>query len=273
MKHVTFGKTKTHSRHSHLVHQVLASKHSMQPLPLKLPSAPLPQPASTQGSHAGHAWQAGRLLPMTGLAFLASCRRSGLVTCHQRGPKTSEKPKITSTREKDMKEFRKEFMKKFGSDSLVDFSKSQASVPVFSTGALTLDLALGGGLPYGKLLEVYGPEQSGKTTLALSCCISVQKSGQHKRCAFIDVEHALDRTYAENMGLNVNQDVWWMTQPTSAEQALEQAVKFAEMNIFDLIVIDSVAQLVPQEEGDKSMGESTMGLRARLLSKFCRSLV
>ena len=245
----------------------------MQPLPLKLPSATLPQPASTQGSHAGHTWQAGRLLPMTGLAFLASCRRSGLVTCHQRGPKTSEKPKITSTSEKkDMKEFRKEFMKKFGSDALVDFSKTQAAVPVFSTGALTLDLALGGGLPYGKLVEVYGPEQSGKTTLALSCCVSLQKSGQHKRCAFIDVEHALDPNYAENMGLNFNPDVWYHTQPTSAEQALEEAIFVAESKSFDLIVIDTVAQLVPQEEGDKSMGESTMGLRARLLSKFCRSL-
>ena len=124
---------------------------------------------------------------MTGLVF-ASYKRSGWVTRHQRGPKT-EAPTSTNN---ETKEFRKEFLKKFGEDAIVDFDQTTAQVPVFSTGALTLDLALGGGLPYGKLVEVYGPEQSGKTTLALSCCVSLQKSGRRKNCAFIDVEHALN---------------------------------------------------------------------------------
>ena len=151
----------------------------LSPLPVA-PSLPA-RAAGAQGTSAG--WKASHLLPMTGLVF-ASYRRSGWV-CHQRGPKVGRRDK--------MKDFRKEFLKKFGEDSIVDFSQTTAKTPVFSTGALTLDLALGGGLPYGKLVEIYGPEQSGKTTLALSCCVSLQKSGKKKACAFIDVEHALNK--------------------------------------------------------------------------------
>lgn len=120
-------------------------------------------------------------------------------------------------------------------------------------------------------MEVYGPEQSGKTTLALSCCVSLQKSGRRKNCAFIDVEHALNTDYARQMGLDL--DHFTVTQPNSAEEALDQANAFASSHLFDIIVIDSVAQLVPQEEGEKTMGERTIGLRARLLSQFCRIVI
>ena len=161
----------------------------MQPLPMLAPSLHAP-PSPQTGAAAppsGLGWKACHLLPMTGLVF-ASYKRSGWVTRHQRGPKI-EAPTSTNN---EMKEFRKKFLKKFGEDAIVNFDQTTAQVPVFSTGALTLDLALGGGLPYGKLVEVYGPEQSGKTTLALSCCVSLQKSGRRKNCAFIDVEHALN---------------------------------------------------------------------------------
>lgn len=243
----------------------------MQPLPMLAPSlhAPPSPQIGVAAPGSGLGWKACHLLPMTGLV-LASYRRSGWVTCHQRGPKSIEAP---TSKSDEMKEFRKEFLKKFGDDAIVDFDQTTAQVPVFSTGALTLDLALGGGLPYGKLVEVYGPEQSGKTTLALSCCVSLQKSGRRKNCAFIDVEHALNTDYARQMGLDFDKDKFMVTQPKSAEEALRQAQKFASSKLFDLIVIDSVAQLVPQEEDQKSIGEVTVGLRARLLSQFCRKII
>ena len=102
--------------------------------------------------------------------------------------------------------FLKSFKKKFGDEATVDQSQDRANVQTFSTGPLSLDLALGGGLPYGRFVEIFGPEQSGKTTLALSCCVSVQRSGQKKRCAFIDVEHAFDPSYAEAMGLDRDEE-------------------------------------------------------------------
>lgn len=240
----------------------------MQPLPMLAPALHAP-PSPQIGAAAppsGLGWKACHLLTMTGLVF-ASYKRSGWVTRHQRGPKI-EAPTSTNN---EMKEFRKKFLKKFGEDAIVNFDQTTAQVPVFSTGALTLDLALGGGLPYGKLVEVYGPEQSGKTTLALSCCVSLQKSGRRKNCAFIDVEHALNTDYARQMGLDL--DHFTVTQPNSAEEALDQANAFASSHLFDIIVIDSVAQLVPQEEGEKTMGERTIGLRARLLSQFCRIVI
>eukprot|EP00438_Fugacium_kawagutii_P018196 Skav226140 [mRNA] locus=scaffold1047:566141:566890:- [translate_table: standard] len=243
----------------------------MQPLPVQAAShAVRSAAAQPHVQQCGVSWTSRHgVLPLAGLVFAVASSNRRSVTCHQRAPKVDEEP--IENKAKDLGNFREKFMKKYGSDAIVDFDQLNAQVPVFSTGALTLDLALGGGMPYGKLVEVYGPEQSGKTTLALSCCVWIQKSGRNKRCAFIDVEHALNLEYAKQMGLDLDKTKFVLTQPDSAEKALDQALDFAESGHFDLVIIDSVAQLVPKEEDEKDMGGSTIGMRARLLSKFCRS--
>lgn len=166
-----------------------------------------------------------------------------------------------------MKQLEASLSKKYG-DVWMPMDKLNASVPTFSTGALTLDMATGGGLPYGRLIEIYGPEQSGKTTLALSCIAQVQKEGG--ACAFIDTEQALDRDYAEAIG--VEMESLKLLQPGSAEEALDICIEITKSGLFKLIVIDSVAALVPEEEIDKEMGQSTIGLLARIMSKFCRKI-
>ena len=182
-----------------------------------------------------------------------------------------EKPKKGAA-SPEFNDFMKKFMKKHGEGAIMDFSQKEMRVPHFSTGAFSLDLALGGGLPYGRMIEVYGPEQSGKTTMALSCCISLQKSGRRKCCAFIDVEHALNMEYALQMGLDLDKTKFVATSPKCAEDALDMAISFAESKLFDLIIIDSVAALVPLQEDEGGMADSSMALRARLLSKFCRKV-
>jgi recombination protein RecA len=140
---------------------------------------------------------------------------------------------------------------------------------VVSTGSLSLDIALGiGGLPRGRIIEIYGPESSGKTTLALHAISEAQKSGG--TCAFIDAEHALDPVYAKKLGVNV--DELLISQPDAGEQALEIADTLVRSGAIDILVVDSVAALVPRAELEGEMGDSHMGLHARLMSQALRKL-
>lgn len=160
--------------------------------------------------------------------------------------------------------------KQFGKGAIMRLGESQAiDIPVISTGSLALDVALGvGGLPRGRIIEIYGPEASGKTTLALHVVASAQRSGGE--AAFIDAEHALDPTYARKLG--VNTDNLLISQPDSGEQALEIADVLVRSGALDIVVVDSVAALVPQAEIDGDMGEPQMGLQARLMSQAMRKL-
>ncbi|MDX2446196.1 MAG: recombinase RecA [Desulfobacterales bacterium] len=160
------------------------------------------------------------------------------------------------------RQFGKGSIMKLGSQPIID-------VPVISTGSIALDLALGiGGLPRGRVIEVYGPESSGKTTLALHAVANAQKQGGI--AAFIDAEHALDTSYAKQ--LNVNCDDLLVAQPDTGEQALEIADMLIRSGAIDVIVIDSVAALVPRAEIEGEMGDSHMGLQARLMSQALRKL-
>jgi recombination protein RecA len=160
------------------------------------------------------------------------------------------------------RQFGKGSIMKLGSQPIID-------VPVISTGSIALDLALGiGGLPRGRVTEVYGPESSGKTTLALHAVANAQKQGGI--AAFIDAEHALDTAYARR--LNVNCDDLLVAQPDTGEQALEIADMLIRSGAIDVIVIDSVAALVPRAEIEGEMGDSHMGLQARLMSQAMRKL-
>ena len=141
-------------------------------------------------------------------------------------------------------------------------------VELFSSGSLSLDLTLGGGYPKGRIIEIYGPESSGKTTLTLHAIAEVQRSGG--TAAFIDAEHALDPSYARKLG--VDTDNLLVSQPDNGEQALEIAETLVRSNAVDLVVVDSVAALVPQAEIDGDMGDSHMGLQARLMSQALRKL-
>ncbi len=145
----------------------------------------------------------------------------------------------------------------------------ELSVTAVSTGSLTLDLALGiGGLPKGRIIEIYGPESSGKTTLALHCVAEVQKKGGI--AAYIDVENALDPVYAAALGIQTNDLL--VSQPDSAEQALDITEAFVRSGAVDIVVIDSVAALVPQQEVDAEMGSSQVAVQARLMSQALRKL-
>ena len=142
-------------------------------------------------------------------------------------------------------------------------------VPVIPTGSLSLDIALGiGGYPRGRIVEIYGPEASGKTTLALHAIAEVQKAGGI--AAFIDAEHALDPSYAEKLGVNLSE--LWISQPDTGEQALEIAETLVRSGAVDLIVVDSVAALVPKAEIMGDMGDTHVGLQARLMSQAMRKL-
>lgn len=142
-------------------------------------------------------------------------------------------------------------------------------VPVIPTGSLGLDIALGiGGLPKGRIVEIYGPESSGKTTLSMHCIAEAQKSGGI--AAFIDAEHAFDKTYAEKLGIDTTNLL--ISQPDNGEQALEIAEHLIRSGAIDIIVIDSVAALVPKAEIEGEMGDSKMGLQARLMSQALRKL-
>ncbi len=160
--------------------------------------------------------------------------------------------------------------RQFGKGSIMKLgSKTVLNVPVISTGSLSLDAALGiGGLPRGRVIEVYGPESSGKTTVALHAIAESQKEGG--TAAFIDAEHAMDATYARNLGVDI--DELLVSQPDSGEQALEIAEMLVRSGAVDILVIDSVAALVPRAELEGDMGDSHMGLQARLMSQALRKL-
>src|SRR5215831_7388799 len=160
--------------------------------------------------------------------------------------------------------------KQFGKGSIMKMdSQAAQDVQVVSTGSLGLDIALGvGGLPRGRVVEIYGPESSGKTTLALHCLAEAQKKGGI--CAFIDAEHALDPIYARKLGVQV--DDLLISQPDAGEQALEIADTLVRSGAIDVLVIDSVAALVPRAELEGEMGESQPGLQARLMSQALRKL-
>lgn len=161
--------------------------------------------------------------------------------------------------------------KQYGKGSVMKLgdSRAQMNVEAVPTGSLSLDLALGiGGLPKGRIIEIYGPESSGKTTVALHAVAEVQKRGGI--AGFIDAEHALDPVYAKNIGVDI--DNLYISQPDCGEQALEIAETMVRSGAIDIVIVDSVAALVPKAEIDGEMGDSHMGLQARLMSQALRKL-
>ena len=160
--------------------------------------------------------------------------------------------------------------KQFGKGSVMKLGEeSHSEVDVCSSGSLTLDIALGvGGFPKGRIIEIFGPESSGKTTFALQAIAEVQKQGG--RAAFIDAEHALDPVYAKKLGVDINELL--LSQPDTGEQALEICEALVRSDAINIVVIDSVAALVPQAEIEGEMGDSHVGLQARLMSQALRKL-
>ncbi len=160
--------------------------------------------------------------------------------------------------------------KQFGKGAIMKLGDNEhQEIDVTSTGSLTLDVALGvGGLPKGRIVEIYGPESSGKTTFALHAIAEVQRNGG--RAAFIDAEHALDPIYAKNLGVDINNLL--LSQPDTGEQALEICEALVRSEAVNIVVVDSVAALVPQAEIEGEMGDSHVGLQARLMSQALRKL-
>jgi recombination protein RecA len=173
-------------------------------------------------------------------------------------------------RQKALEAARMQIEKTWGKGSLMNLgSKKAVDVEAISTGSLGLDIALGvGGIPRGRVIEIFGPESSGKTTLTLHIIAEAQKKGGN--CAFIDAEHALDPVYAKKLGVNI--DELLVSQPDNGEQALEIADTLVRSGAIDVIIVDSVAALVPKAEIEGEMGESHMGLQARLMSQALRKL-
>ncbi len=172
--------------------------------------------------------------------------------------------------EQQLDETLKQIQKMFGKGSVMRLGDRQTvDVGVIPSGSLLLDDALGiGGYPKGRIIEIYGPESSGKTTLALHAIAECQKQGG--RAAFIDAEHAIDPVYAKNLGVDVDELI--LSQPDNGEQALEIVEMLASSGAINLIIVDSVAALVPQAELDGEMGDNSVGLQARLMSKAMRKL-
>ncbi len=160
--------------------------------------------------------------------------------------------------------------KQYGKGAIMRLGEqAEAGIEVLPTGCLSLDLAIGvGGLPRGRIIEIYGPESSGKTTVALHCIAETQKAGGI--AAFIDAEHALDPVYAKNLGVNL--DELYVSQPDHGEQALDITASLVSSKAVDLIVVDSVAALTPKAEVEGDMGDSHVGLQARLMSQALRKL-
>ena len=173
-------------------------------------------------------------------------------------------------KEKALDDALKQIEKKFGKGSIMRLGDRPAvDIDVIPSGSLQLDAALGiGGYPKGRIIEIYGPESSGKTTLTLHAIAECQKQGG--KAAFIDAEHAIDPVYAKNLGVDVDELI--LSQPDSGEQALEIAEMLVRSGVIELVVIDSVAALVPQVELDGEMSDQNMGLQARLMSKALRKL-
>ena len=164
----------------------------------------------------------------------------------------------------------KDIEKQFGAGSIMKLGDEEhQKIDVEPSGSLSLDIAIGvGGLPKGRIIEIFGPESSGKTTLALSAIAEVQKNGG--TAAFIDAEHALDPVYAKNLGVNINDLL--LSQPDTGEQALEICKALVQSEAVNIIIIDSVAALVPQAELEGDIGDSHVGLQARMMSQALRSL-
>lgn len=182
-----------------------------------------------------------------------------------------EKNTLSNSRRDSLETALLQIEKQFGKGSIMKLGDEshKVVVPAISTGALTLDIALGvGGVPRGRIVEVYGPEASGKTTLTLNIIAEAQKAGG--TAAFIDAEHALDPVYAKKLGVDI--DNLLVSQPDTGEQALEITESLVRSNAVDLVVIDSVAALVPAAEIDGEMGDAHMGLQARLMSQALRKL-
>ncbi|HSX17840.1 MAG TPA: recombinase RecA [Candidatus Saccharimonadales bacterium] len=159
--------------------------------------------------------------------------------------------------------------KQFGTGSIMRLGEAhKTNVETIPSGSLSLDIALGGGIPKGRVIEIYGPESSGKTTVCLHAVAEVQKAGG--TAAYIDAEHALDPAYSKRLGVDV--DKLLISQPDSGEQALEVVETLVRSNAVDIIVVDSVAALVPQAEIEGDMGDAHMGLQARLMSQALRKL-
>ncbi len=182
----------------------------------------------------------------------------------------SAKADTSSNKDKTAMMAIKNIQERFGEGSIMRMGDAtKMKVDVVSTGCLSLDIALGvGGVPRGRIIEIYGPEASGKTTLAQHIVASVQKGGG--TAAFIDAEHALDPDYAKKLGVDI--DNLFISQPDTGEQALEICETLVRSNSFDVVVIDSVAALVPRAEIEGEMGDSHMGLQARLMSQALRKL-
>ncbi|PJC37356.1 recombinase RecA [Candidatus Peregrinibacteria bacterium CG_4_9_14_0_2_um_filter_53_11] len=176
---------------------------------------------------------------------------------------------ITSERRKALDLALAQIEKNFGKGTIMKLGGAEKlPIEVISTGSISLDVALGGGIPRGRVTEIYGPESSGKTTLTLHVIAEAQKAGG--QCAFVDAEHALDPEYARRIGVDVENLL--VSQPDSGEQALEITETLVRSNAVDVIVVDSVAALTPKAEIDGEMGDSHMGLQARLMSQALRKL-
>ncbi|MBM3837755.1 MAG: recombinase RecA [Verrucomicrobia bacterium] len=184
--------------------------------------------------------------------------------------RSAEAPKISAARQRDLEAAISTITKAYGEGSIMRLGDAhRVQIDVIPTGALAVDLALGiGGLPRGRVIEIFGPESSGKTTLMLHVIANAQKAGG--LAAFIDAEHALDPNYARRLGVNL--DDLLVSQPDSGEEALTICETLARSNALDVIVIDSVAALVPKAELDGEMGMATMGMQARLMSQALRKL-
>ena len=177
---------------------------------------------------------------------------------------------VKTTNDKTLEQVLQEIEKQFGKGSVMKLGDNEhVEIDSISSGSVSLDVALGiGGYPKGRIIEIYGPESSGKTTFALHAIAEVQKAGG--RAAFIDAEHALDPTYAAKIGVNINELL--LSQPDNGEQALEICEALVRSGAIGIIVIDSVAALVPQAEIEGEMGDSHVGLQARLMSQALRKL-
>ena len=177
---------------------------------------------------------------------------------------------VRDEREKALNDALAQIQKQFGKGAIMKLGEtSSLNIETISTGSISLDLATGvGGVPKGRIVEIYGPESSGKTTLTLHIVAEAQKKGG--KCAFIDAEHALDPVYAKNLGVKV--DELLVSQPDTGEQALEICDMLARSGALDVIVIDSVAALVPKAEIQGEMGDSHVGLQARLMSQALRKI-
>jgi recombination protein RecA len=185
--------------------------------------------------------------------------------------KSAETKNAASSRQRDLDAAISSITKTFGEGSIMRLgdARAQSKIDVISTGALGLDIALGvGGVPRGRVVEIFGPESSGKTTVMLHIIANAQKNGG--LAAFIDAEHALDPAYAKKLGVNL--DDLLVSQPDSGEEALTICETLARSNALDVIVVDSVAALVPKAELEGEMGMATMGMQARLMSQALRKL-